>query len=129
MRLPKDASGAGMPSPTKERKDSMKMALGMVIMVITMTELNRLGKISRNKMVRVPVPSTLEACTCSLSFKRRVLARTRRLIPSQPDMDMATIMDRSPGDIATTKRETMTIMGIPFMISTIRCIIRSVFPP
>ena len=98
-------------------------------MVMTMTELNRLGNISRNKITKVPVPRTLDACTCSLSFSRKALARTSRLIPSHPDMDMAAIIEKSPGDMTTTKREIMTIMGTPLIISTTRCMIRSVLPP
>lgn len=61
MSEPRDARGAGIPSPTKDRKDSVKIALGTDIIAKMITCPIVFGRISLKRITQVGVPKVLEA--------------------------------------------------------------------
>ena len=78
---------------------------------------------------KLPAPSVWLASTNSCSLSLSICARAMRLMPIQSVSINAIVMVVNPGFKTSIRSVTITRVGMPLMISAMRCIIASTLPP
>ena len=118
-----------MPTPTKLRKASVKMAVGMENMTWVMMGPMVLGRISLKMMWPLRAPRVRLASTYSCSLILSISARAILLMPIHSVSSSATITSPMPFFIKMASTDTMTSLGTLLATSTKRCMMLSVTPP
>ena len=144
-RDPRDGIGACTPRLTKLRKLSVKIADGTCSAVEIMMTLKQFGRMCFRMIRPGFAPMERAASMYSFSLIERICPRTRRAIPTQystpntinKEIILLPILSRnvpwmtgvSTSFSTTESRMTISISGSEYMISTIRIMMRSTFPP
>ena len=121
--------GCWIPSPRKERDDSVMMALAMAAVAAVMIVGNTDGSTCFNMTVMELTPMNFAYCTYSRSFELNTSDRTRRAIGIQEKIPMTKMMEKRPFLKKMLTTVTITIHGIDWNTSTIRIRRLSTTPP
>ena len=129
ISVPMEHCGSTMPTPTKLRNASVKMAVGMENITCVMIGPMVLGRISLKMMCPLPAPSVRLASTYSCSLILSISARAILLMPIHSVSSSATMTRPIPFFMKMASTETMTSRGMLLAISTNRCMTLSTRPP
>ena len=121
--------GLTMPTPTKLKNASVKMAVGMENITWVMMGPMVLGRISLKMMWKLPAPRVRLASTYSCSFSLSISAREILLMPIHSVSSSATITSVIPLGMKMASTDTITSRGMELATSTRRCMTLSAMPP
>ena len=129
IREPIEHCGSMIPTPTKLRNASVKMAVGIENIICVMMGPIVLGRISMKMIRPLRAPSVRLAMMYSCSLFFSISARAILLMPIHSVSSSATMTSPIPFGMKVARTPTMTSLGIEFATSTNLCIRLSATPP